>query len=186
MTDKVTTKPITAADVEAWEVHNPPQEIVNGKWTGIPKMAGQEHNLIGTQLLVALFAFANERGLGQVYTDGLNYVLDGEPGNIVKMRIPDLSFVVKERVSDPDEKGYYYLAPDLAVEIISPTEAKKETAEKIADYLRFGTQQVWVIDPDTKQVTVYTSDGNTQVYSDELSGGDVLPGFELPLTQLFK
>ena len=186
MADKVTTKPITAANVEAWENHNPPQEIVDGEWTGKPKMAGQEHALISGNLYVALHTYVKEHQLGRVYGDNLNYVLDGEPGNIVRMRIPDLSFVAAERTSDPGEKGYYYLAPDLAIEIISPTEAKKETIEKITDYLRFGTRQVWVIGPEAKQVTVHFPDGSTQVYSDVLPGGDVLPGFELPISQLFE
>jgi len=186
MTDKVTTKPITAADVEAWEVHNPPQEIVNGKWTGTPKMAGQEHARISMRLSVALFTFVNARDLGEVYGDNLNYVLEGEPGNIVRMRIPDLSFVAANRTSTPDEKGYYYLAPDLAIEVISPTESKKETVEKIADYLRFGAKQVWAVDPDPRTVTVHLPDGSTKVYSETLTGGDVLPGFVLPLKQLFE
>jgi Uma2 family endonuclease len=186
MTDKVTTKPITAADVEAWEIHNPPQEIVDGEWTGKPKAVGQEHALISMNLSVALYAFVKKHQLGRVYGDNLNYVLEGEPGNIVRMRIPDLSFVAAERTSTPYEKGYYYFEPDLAVEIISPNETKKETAEKIADYLHFGTRQVWVIDPEPKQVTVHFPDGSTQVYNDILPGGDVLPGFELPISQLFE
>jgi Uma2 family endonuclease len=186
MSDKVTTKPITAADVEAWEVHNSSQEIVAGEWTGTPKMAGQEHARISGNLFAALYSFVKAQGLGRVYGDALNYVLDGEPGNIVTMRIPDLSFVAANRTSAPDEKGYYYLAPDLAIEVISPSETRKETAEKVVDYLRFGSRQVWVIDAESKQVTVHFPDGSTQIYSETLPGGDVLPGFEIPLSQLFE
>jgi Uma2 family endonuclease len=186
MSDKVTTKPITAADVEAWEVHNPSQEIVAGEWTGTPKMAGQEHALVSGNLFAALYAFVRTRQLGRVYGDNLNYVLEGTPGKIVTMRIPDLSFVAADRISAPDEKGYYYLAPDLAIEVISPSETRKETAEKIADYLRFGSRQVWEVDPEKKQVTVHLPDGSTQIYSETLSGGDMLPGFEIPLSQLFE
>jgi Uma2 family endonuclease len=186
MSDKVTTKPITAADVEAWEVHNPSQEIVAGEWTGTPKMAGQEHALVSGNLFAALYAFVRTRQLGRVYGDNLNYVLEGTPGKIVTMRIPDLSFVAADRISAPDEKGYYYLAPDLAIEVISPSETRKETAEKIADYLRFGSRQVWEVDPEKKQVTVHLPDGGTQIYSETLFGGDVLPGFEIPLSRLFE
>ena len=186
MTDHITTKNITADDVAARGIHNAPQEIVNGEWIEKTEMAGQEHSLIGGNLFAALRQFVKQHRLGRGYGDNLNYVLEGTPGKIITQRIPDVSFVAVDRASERGEKGFYYLAPDLAVEIVSPSETKKDTVEKIADYLRFGTQQVWVIDPDTKQITVYFPNGSTQVYHDTLLGGDVLPGFEVSIASLFE
>jgi Uma2 family endonuclease len=185
MADHITTKTIRAEDIALWEIHNAPQEVVRGEWTGKPKMAGLEHNLIAKRLFRYLDSFVLQHNLGEVYTDGLNYVLDGKPGNIVTMRIPDLSFVATARVGAANHKGYYYLAPDLAIEVVSPSESKKDTSEKVADYLRFGTQQVWVIDPNTKKGIIHFADGSEEVYKETLPGGNILPSLEIPLGEIF-
>ena len=186
MADRITTKPITVEDVEGWEAKHPAREIIRGEWAEDAKVAGQKHNLIGKRLFRLLDRFVMEHELGEVYTDGLNYVLDGTPGNITTMRIPDLSFVTSEKV-DTDESGYLYFAPDLAVEVLSPSETAKIITDKIADYRKFGTKQVWVIDSSTQSITVHHADGRTNTYGKDqtLSGGDLLPEFEIAISELF-
>jgi Uma2 family endonuclease len=79
--------------------------------------------------------------------------------------------------------------PDLAVEVISPTDRMTKVTKKVDLYLRDGVRLVWLIDPEIPQVTVYRSDSNQQTrlgIEDTLSGEDVLPGFELPLSNLFE
>jgi Uma2 family endonuclease len=185
MVERIIVKAITAADVEAWESENPQREIVNGEWGEELKLAGQRHNLIAVRLFRVLDSFVLQHDLGQVYVDGLNYVLEGTKGNIITMRIPDLSFVAANR-AQIDEDGYYYLAPDLAIEIVSPSEKQKSIDDKVADYLRFGTRQVWVFYPESQQVIVHLLDGTTKTYGkeDTLTGDDLLPGFELKVTEV--
>ena len=79
------------------------------------------------------------------------------------------------------------LAPDLAVEVLSPTDRAREVREKVADWLRAGTRLVWVIDPATHSVTVYRSLDDFQQLSegDTLEGGEVLPGFGCGIKDLF-
>ena len=79
------------------------------------------------------------------------------------------------------------LAPDLAVEVISPNDLASEVNEKIDEYLSAGVSLVWVIDPDSKTVSVYRKDGSTARLreSDELSGEDVIPGFSCKVNDIF-
>ena len=188
MADRITTRPITASKVERREAEDGfAREIVNGEWVEEIQVAGQKHSLIAGRLYMHLMNFVTDKKLGQVYFDGLNYVLEGSPGKIVTMRVPDISFVAEARV-DRNLKSYYYLAPDLAIEIISPSERPPTTHGKIADYLKHGTKQVWVIDTEARQVTVHRPNIDSQFYGidDTLPGSYVLPGFELPISTIFE
>lgn len=130
-------------------------------------------------------AFVEEKGLGAVYTPDTVFVLEGEPDNIITMRRPDGAFVRADRVQHIFE-GYYYLAPDLAVEIISASERPGKTARKLNDYQRSGVREVWQVYPEAGEVLVYRRN-KVRVYGveDTLSGSEVLPDFELPLKSLF-
>lgn len=187
MVNHVITKPITAADVEAREIEEQVgREIIKGEWAEDNEMAGQLYGLIGMKILLKLAPFVEIRKLGQVYPDGVNYVLEGTKGNIITMRIPDVSFVAEARV-DRSSPEYYYFSPDLAIEIVSPQEKSRNTAGKVEDYLRFGSRQVWIVYPEQQQIVVKLPDGTSQTYgiSDRLSGGDVLPNFELNVADIF-
>jgi Uma2 family endonuclease len=105
------------------------------------------------------------------------------------VRIPDVSFTRWEkfpgrRVSDTPVPG---LVPDLAVEVISKGNTKKELEDKLADYFRVGVRLVWYVRPESKTVEVYTAPDRCRTLSGEdvLDGGEVLPDFTLPLPQLF-
>lgn len=190
MADIVTTKPITAEDVTMREAQEQAaREIVHGEWSEENEMASFDHGAIGARLLTFLNLFVMQYKLGAVCQDNMTYVLEGTPDNIICMRIPDLSFIKAERAKElKGRKGHLYLAPDLAVEIVSSTEAPEDTAAKVADYLKHGTQQVWVVYPDQQQVIVHLPDGSTANYgaSDQLVGGDLLPDFALAVSQLFE
>jgi Uma2 family endonuclease len=162
------------------------REIIAGEWAKENEMAGQLHGLIGGRLYFTLYLFVSNHQLGQVYPDNTSYILEGTPQNIRIHRIPDLSFVREERVNRQN-MGPMLFAPDIAIEVLSPTEREGETAGKIADYLRFGSQQVWVIDPEERSLAVHFPTGRVRVYQGEdvLPGGDLLPGFELRIADLF-
>ena len=116
----------------------------------------------------------------------LFFVLDGEPGNLQVKRRPDVAFVSSDRLQDT--KGYFYGAPDLAVEIISPSERPGAIRDKLNKYLQFGVRQVWQVYPDNKQVIVNLPDGTAQTYNvgDVIKGDSLLSGFELDVKTVFE
>jgi Uma2 family endonuclease len=187
MVHQVLLKPITAEEVEALEAQGIVREIVDGQWVGESKpiMAGKLHGRIGGRIFGKLFIYLEAHPVGEAYQDNTTYVLRGTKNHIELMRIPDVSFVSAERVDHADP-GYYYLAPDLAVEVVSPSERAGEIAAKVKDYLRYGTQQVWVVYPDLGQAIVHLPDGTARTYEDTLPAGDLLPGFALNLGEIFK
>jgi len=111
------------------------------------------------------------------------YVLCSDP---LTVRQPDLSVLSKKRF-DTTKRGYCTGAPELAIEVISPSDDEDEIKLKIAQYLQYGTIEVWVLYPTTRQVQVFRADGGSTVLnaSDTLDGGPVLPGFSIAVSDLF-
>jgi Uma2 family endonuclease len=147
--------------------------------------AGDEHGRIGTMgIAIALGSFVKQRGLGIVYALETGFQIGHHPDTV---RVPDVAFVRAERIPPGRSKGFIQGAPDLAVEIISPTDRASEVKAKAQDWLEAGCRVVWVVDPETKTVTVYRGGAETVLFreSDTLSGGDVLPGFSLPVSEIF-
>jgi Uma2 family endonuclease len=103
-----------------------------------------------------------------------------------QIRLPDASFVRADRVP-AGRPAVLPTSPDLAIEVLSPSNTQKEMRRKLRDYFAGGTRLVWYIDPDTQTARVYTSEHDlTDLPTDgALDGGDVLPGFTLPLATLF-
>lgn len=105
-------------------------------------------------------------------------------------RQPDVAFVSFDRWPadrDWDAEGEWPVVPDLAIEIVSPHDRHGESAKKIREYFRYGVRQVWVIQPETREVTVYHSPKQIQVFDgdDTIDGGDILPGFRVRVSDLF-
>lgn len=137
-------------------------------------------------MLIGGYVKANK--LGRVYTGDTTYVLDGTPDDIRTMRLPDVSFVTTDRIDESDPHGYHYLAPDLAIEIVSPSERISDIRAKLNDYLAAGTRQVWLVFPDTEQVTVHHPDGKSLTYNKDQSicVGDLLPDFTFNVGEIFE
>jgi Uma2 family endonuclease len=158
-------------------------EIVNGEWIGLEDraedMTGEQHGWIEAKILNALMNYVLQHDAGRVYPGDTDFVLEGEPGDLRLKRQPDIAFVATARVRP--SQGFHYGAPDLAVEIISPSQSYAEIREKINEYLHYGAQQAWLVVPQTGQIEVYLPDGTIRVYhsGDTLVGGDLLPGFAL-------
>ena len=108
--------------------------------------------------------------------------------------MPDLSFISRERmathdqeVADPDEP--WWLAPDIAIEVVSPTDNYDDLSSKVADYLKYGVKLIWMVDPRARAVRVHTPDqptGFTLSESDTLSAEPVVAGWQIPVADLFK
>ena len=141
------------------------------------------HAQVQARLGAVLFGFVEPRGLGVVLSRA-GFLLSENPDTI---RGPDVSFVRADRF-DPvaAESGFFRGAPDLAIEILSPSNRPGEIHAKVADYLAAGAKLVWVIDPKRQVVSVYrTLLAPRRVdASGELSGEDVLPGFSFPVASL--
>ena len=148
------------------------------------------HGWIIRNLFRALDAHVTARGLGDVYADGIGYELP-VPSRPDTARTPDLSFVRAGRIGplDPEMRALA-LAPDLAVEVVSPSEHKKRLHSKLNDYLDAGAALVWVVNPRRRTVEVLTpgvAPGRGRVLreGEALDGGAVLPGFAIPVAAVF-
>ncbi len=135
----------------------------------------------------ALGQYVDDHDLGEVYTAEPGFELQPEPEPVV--RAPDLAFVCKERIPPLDQQaGFWPIAPDLAVEIISPSETAVMVQAKVQDYLEAGVRLIWLVYPESKTVVEYQS--ATQIrqlgFAQSLDGGQVISGFNYPLKNLFR
>lgn len=127
--------------------------------------------------------FVEAHGLGEIGPEA-GFILFRNPDTILG---PDLAFVRADRLPPLSEEGFFEGPPDLAIEVLSPSNTPVQIADKVALYLEAGTRLVWVVDPPQRTVTVHAPGltPRTLRVGDTLDGGDVLPGFALPLAELF-
>jgi Uma2 family endonuclease len=158
-------------------------ELVRGVVVREPP-AGFEHGRVANRILHLLTGFVEKHGLGEVLASETGFVLFEEPPTV---RAPDAAFVAEGRVPSPAPPGFGRLAPDLAVEVVSPSNTIAQIHSKVLDYLDAGSRLVWVVDPATRSVTVYRSRKEIRllVGDEELDGGEVLPGFRVGLSEIF-
>ena len=184
------TTPITIQDIEDMEARGIICEIVHGQWvqTSEERMAGELHGAIGTNVILALGSYVKAHQLGRVYPADTTYILEEDAHGVQLMRLPDVSFVAAARMKTHERHTYYQLAPDIAIEIISPSERAVNMRVKLKDYLRTGVRQVWHVYPETQEVVVYGADGTVHTYGvgQTIPGADVLPGFTLTVADIFE
>lgn len=169
-------------------------EVVNGEIIPMhpPK---RQHVQIAHTLLFSLYDFVEAHQLGEVWTEA-PYLLDADDRTdwVRRARVPDVSFVTRARVEAhekqyADDEGPWRLAPDLAVEIVSPKDSYTDVNYKVAEYLRYGVQLVWVIDPKARTIRVHTPDdpdGHTLGEDGTLTGDPVLPGWSLTVAAILE
>ena len=160
-------------------------EIANGEFIKMAP-AGAQHGKIGARIIWMLMSHVEANKLGDVFTDQTTYVLEGTPQEIVTMRVPDVSFIAAANLPDETPVGFWFQAPDLAVEVISPSEKSGETQAKLNDYFGAGTHEVWVVYPELAQIVVHKK-GSAIVLDveDTLSSEELLAGFALKLSEVF-
>lgn len=172
---------MTADELERLPGTGKRRELVRGHLI-ISEPPGFRHGDIVANLTFAISSFVRPRNLGRVLAES-GYVLFTGPDTV---RGPDASFVRHERVPDPIPRGFARFAPDLAIEVLSPSNRPGEILEKVADYLNAGTQLVWVVDPDRRQARIHRADGTISTVSEKevLDGENVLPGFTCALAEI--
>jgi Uma2 family endonuclease len=158
-------------------------ELVRGELVMISP-AGSEHGWIVTNVTVPLAIFVKQRCLGRVFGAETGFRIGHDPDTV---RAPDVAFVTAVRIGAKLTSGFFPGAPDLAVEVLSPDDRAGEVLAKVQDWLDAGCRAVWVVDPRTHTVTVYRSLSEIVVLgtSEILSGGDLLPEFRLPVSEIF-
>lgn len=158
-------------------------ELVRGELR-VSEPPGHVHGLLALELGARLSAFVRTRKLGVVTVES-GYVLHRDPDTV---RGPDVSFVRRDR-RPPAERAHLFIegAADLSAEIVSPSDSRAEVAEKVSDAIAGGVRLVWVIYPKTRHAVVHTPDGIPEIVHADgaLDGRDVVPGFSLPLAELF-
>jgi Uma2 family endonuclease len=165
-------------------------DVVQGRVIEMPP-AWPESSRVAAQLAFQLEAFRRQRGLDCVVFGAdagfrLNEPTEtSEPPTLVS---PDVSVVERARLPADRPPGFWFVVPELAVEVVSPSDRWRDVEDKIAAYQQAGVPLLWVLDPQTQSVTVYAAGqpARTLRAPDEvLEGGAVLPGFHVSLRELF-
>ena len=149
-------------------------------------LPGFRHGRVMFVIARILDAHVGPHGLGVVIVGDAGFVLARAPDTV---RGPDVAYVAKRRAADQlDRRKAFEGAPDLAVEVLSPTNTPAEMHAKVGDYLAAGTRSVWVVDPERRTVAVYESLLSPQVLGEQdlLEGGDVVPGFSVRVGEFFE
>lgn len=161
--------------------------LIDGELT-VSMSPGYLHAKIAGQIARLMGNYVVERELGDVTVESGHY----PPKDRRTLLLPDVAYIGKDRTPAADLETYAPLMPDLAVEIISPSQALAEARRKAKVYLRHGTAMVWLVHPAEKNAEIWTAaqDGapNSEIIDmgGEFTGGAVLPGFSLPLRELFR
>ena len=156
-------------------------ELIEGVLTEMPG-PNLNHGLITTKLVLAIGTYLSDKAIGQVLTN-LAFLLNDKSAPI-----PDVAFVEAERLKAASREMVFEGAPDLAIEVMSPTDKWSEVSKKVHVYQQNGTRLVWVIDPFDQGVTVYHHERPRRLLlvDDKLDGEDIIPGFTLEIKTLFE
>lgn len=159
-------------------------ELVKGELRRMPP-AGSEHGYVAINIGTSLNSHVRTNELGRVYAAETGFKLASDPDTV---RAPDAAFVSRERVEKAGRvAGFWPGAPDLAVEVVSPGDTHAQVVEKALSWLEAGCRMVLAADPDRRTVTVYRSLDDIRMFTESgvLDGADVVPGWKLPVAEIF-
>jgi Uma2 family endonuclease len=177
---------------EFWEFAHLPEnsekrmELVDG---AIIEMApaGGEHGEIGAGLLIDLGIHVRAKRLGRLTTAETGFVLYKDENGKDTVLAPDIGFVSIERAPKRLPRKYVPFPPDFVVEIVSPNDSAEDVQEKLSKYRKAGVSLMWFLFPSSQTINVYTpTETKILGIDDTLDGGDVLPGFTLPVRAIFE
>jgi Uma2 family endonuclease len=174
---------LTADDLFLME-ENGPCELVRGEVIPLSPSGGI-HGKLTIRIGALLDAYVRPRRLGVVCGAETGFILERDPDTV---RGPDASFVSQDRIPPEGEpEGYWPFAPDLAVEVISPNDLYREVEQKVEEYLKAGVRLVWIVNPGTRTITIHRPPSIVHILhiEERLIGEDVVPGFEVPVSEVF-
>ncbi|MEJ7840620.1 MAG: Uma2 family endonuclease [Rubrobacter sp.] len=180
------TKPVTAEELLKMPDDGLRRELVRGELREMTP-AGDEHGYLASEIASELRNHVKANQLGRTYTAETGFKISSDPDTV---RAPDAAFVNRERVETAGRVvGFRDGAPDLVVEVASPNDRNSEVLDKALDWLEAGCRMVLVAHPERRAVTVYRSREEIRVLTaeagDVVDGADVVPGWKLPLAEIF-
>ena len=157
-------------------------ELVDGEVVELAP-PNDEHGESAGYIVTAFNNYSRHRGIGRARVE-TGYTLRQGPDTV---RGPDVSFVFSPRVEGRGS-GFPVGAPDIAVEVVSPSNTAADVTRKVAEYLAAGSQRVWVVYPAGRRVVIHRADGSVLSYGgdDVITDEELLPGFSLPLSEIFE
>lgn len=180
-----TTAPMTAADLLKMPEDDYRYELVRGELIKMSK-PGYRHGKIAGKFW-KLGQYVEENNLGVFCAAETGFQLEHKPDTV---RAPDVAFISRERIEQigEPEEGYWQGAPDLAVEVISPNDTYTEVEDKVFKWLTTGARMIIVVNPRNHTVAIYRPDKPpVRLTEDEvLEGGEVVPGWTMPVRDLFR
>ncbi|MCY4466154.1 MAG: Uma2 family endonuclease [Chloroflexi bacterium] len=160
-------------------------ELIEGEIVAVP-YTNRQHSETLSLLAARLVTFVYGNSLGRVYAGDGGFVLERASSGRDSVRGVDIAFVNSANAPDPNVPSVIEGAPDLAIEIISPSNTAADMQLKLFQLFGAGAKLVWVVYPKTRTVQVHTSAGIRQLReNDILTGGDVLPGFSVKVADIF-
>ena len=178
------TRLITAEDLLAMPRDDYRYELVKGELTQKMPPPGMRHGVAVARFAYALGHYADDNDYGDL-VGYAGFQTESDPDTV---RAPDAAWIAPGRVT-AEPAGYPQIVPDLAVEVKSPSDSLREMAERAAMWLRYGSREVWVAQPAAPVSVIRYRPGRPPVtlYDDDvLDGGDLLPGFSIPVWRLFR
>ena len=160
-------------------------ELISGE---LKTMSPSSHNhaIIAANLIGPMHRHVRKNKLGTVYSSEGGFLLTQNPDTV---RAPDVAFIRQERLDAAGPvKSYWIGPPDLAVEVMSPSDSVSKVSSKVSEWLDAGTCMVWVVNPKHRTVMSYRSLNDVATFDElkTLSGSDVIPGFEIRVDALFE
>ena len=180
-------KIITAKEFAIMTHDDARRELVNGELIELSPPPGQIHGETQLKTGMVLYGFVEPLGLGRVSTE-TGYRIAANPDTV---RAPDVAFVSARKIAQtrrPRERGYLPFAPDIAVEVASPSDTESEMRRRALMWLEAGSGQAWILYPDTLSARVYRSpsDATDLGPDDILDAAPVLDGFRAKVSDLFQ
>lgn len=177
------TKLMTAEELERMEDDGYRYDLIDGELIRMSP-AGRRQGKVEVTFTVHLWNFVNQGNLGEVYGAETGFILARNPDVVLG---PDVSFVRSDRLPPDELEGFLPLAPDLAVEVISPSDRRGQIERKVAKYVDAGVPVLVLVYPRRRTIVVYRPGRPPQTLheGESFDGGDLLPGFRLPVAEIF-
>ena len=158
-------------------------ELDEGELITMAPAAGM-HGRIESRITRVLDRFLEEHPVGELLTSDTGFILSRDPDVV---RCPDLAFLRADKATAVRDQGFVETAPDLALEIVSPSDRATALSRKVRQYLEAGTHTVWVVHRDTREVHVHEASGTSRFLTADqiLEAPDLLPGFSVKVADLF-